>query len=379
MGKAAPGERKEKLLAMLSSEVDTTNEETSIKLYGMELPCPISLDSVWNNPPALSPAIISGVLRQGHKLMLSGPSKAGKTFCLMELAVCVASGKPWLGLFCKKGKVLYINLELSSTTCYNRFKAIGAALGVTDISGIMIWNLRGFAVPFSELAKFVADMVKNDNLSVVIVDPIYKVFTGSENDQEAVTEFCNSLDVIAKAGASVVYCHHHSKGIQGNKSSMDRASGSGVFARDADALIDLIEIFPSDDSNIDPEEKGVTAWEVSFVLREFKPRKPIKVLFDYPLHIVSQDGRLDNAEPMTARKAGGRTRGQAKAAEKLKKLREFEDTFSAMVNEGITAPSVKEIAERLGVSSRTVSRYVGTLAYSTIDGKIYKSDIKDNS
>ena len=45
----------------------------------------------------------------------------------------------------------------------------------------------------------------------------------------------------------MIYCHHHSKGSQGNKRSMDRASGSGVFARDPDALLDLIELDLSDD------------------------------------------------------------------------------------------------------------------------------------
>ncbi|NEW06366.1 hypothetical protein GK047_10115 [Paenibacillus sp. SYP-B3998] len=48
--------------------------------------------------------------------------------------------------------------------------------------------------------------------------------------------------IATELGASVIYCHHHSKGSQGGKKSMDRASGSGVFARDPDALIDLVEL-----------------------------------------------------------------------------------------------------------------------------------------
>ena len=42
------------------------------------------------------------------------------------------------------------------------------------------------------------------------------------------------------------YCHHHSKGAQGGKRSMDRASGSGVFARDPDAMLDMTELTPTD-------------------------------------------------------------------------------------------------------------------------------------
>ena len=46
----------------------------------------------------------------------------------------------------------------------------------------------------------------------------------------------------------MIYCHHHSKGAQGGKRSMDRASGSGVFARDPDAMLDMTELVPTDAS-----------------------------------------------------------------------------------------------------------------------------------
>ena len=58
-------------------------------------------------------------------------------------------------------------------------------------------------------------------------------------------------------GCAVIYCHHHSKGQQGQKRSMDRASGSGVFARDPDALLDLIELEVSDDLITQQENNAV--------------------------------------------------------------------------------------------------------------------------
>nr|WP_275895736.1 ArpU family phage packaging/lysis transcriptional regulator [Streptococcus intermedius] len=66
-----------------------------------------------------------------------------------------------------------------------------------------------------------------------------KSFTGLPSQQ---TETMVLRKVAAELGSSVIYCHHHSKGSQGGKKSMDRASGSGVFARDPDALIDLVEL-----------------------------------------------------------------------------------------------------------------------------------------
>ena len=60
-------------------------------------------------------------------------------------------------------------------------------------------------------------------------------------------KFCNQFDLLCRAlDCAVIYCHHHSKGAQGGKRSMDRASGSGVFARDPDAMLDMTELTPTE-------------------------------------------------------------------------------------------------------------------------------------
>ena len=53
-----------------------------------DLPDPETLSSEWNNLPELSPPLIDGVLRQGHKMLIAGPSKAGKSLHLLSYAGC---------------------------------------------------------------------------------------------------------------------------------------------------------------------------------------------------------------------------------------------------------------------------------------------------
>lgn len=80
-------------------------------------------------------------------------------------------------------------------------------------------------------------------LDAIVIDPIYKVITGDENNASEMGAFCNQFDKIcAQTGCASIYCHHHSKGSQGMKKAMDRASGSGVFARDPDAQLDIIQL-----------------------------------------------------------------------------------------------------------------------------------------
>ena len=210
-----------------------------------DLPDPENLEDYWNNLPDLAPPLIDGVLRQGHKMLIAGPSKAGKSFALIEMCIAIAEGQKWLDWPCTQGKVMYVNLELDRASCLHRFKDVYSELKITPkgLKNIDIWNLRGKSIPMDKLAPKLIRRASKKNYIAIIIDPIYKIITGDENSADQMANFCNQFDkVCTELGCAVIYCHHHSKGSQGGKRAMDRASGSGVFARDPDALLDLIEL-----------------------------------------------------------------------------------------------------------------------------------------
>lgn len=196
-----------------------------------ELPALTNLADELKNPPKLPEELIKGVLRCGHKMLISGSSKAGKSFLLMELAVALSEGISWLGFKCKKSRVLYVNLEIDSASCINRFSEIYKAMKITPkySNDISIWNLRGHAVPLDKLVPKLLRRINNLHYDAVIIDPIYKVIMGDENNASEMGAFCNQFDKICnESGCATIYCHHHSKGAQGYKKAMDRASGSGI-------------------------------------------------------------------------------------------------------------------------------------------------------
>lgn len=386
-----------------------------IEAVNDDLPDPEPLESVWDNLPALAAPLIDGVLRQGHKMLLAGPSKAGKSFSLIELCIAIAEGASWFGWPCTQGRVLYVNLELDRASCLHRFKDVYQALGIPakHLANIDIWNLRGRSVPMDKLApKLIRRASKKDYIAIVI-DPIYKVITGDENSADQMANFCNQFDkVCTELGVAVIYCHHHSKGSQGSKRSMDRASGSGVFARDPDALLDLIELdlpeslqkqqddqmvcqvcknylqragqlykMSQDDQcsasrmtqtcreTFDDREyqrlcddiltartamQGRTAWRIEGTLREFPKFAPINLWFDYPVHHVDNIGVLADVEP------DGEVPLWKKAAEKRKppgdKKKErkeaIETAYSACTIDGDV--TVEAMAEYMGVTEKTV-------------------------
>lgn len=62
-----------------------------------DLPEIESLSKQWKERIIEKPFVVDGLLRIGEKMILSGESKAGKSFALIELCCAIASGTKWLG------------------------------------------------------------------------------------------------------------------------------------------------------------------------------------------------------------------------------------------------------------------------------------------
>ena len=384
-----------------------------------DLPDPESLETVWDNLPELSPCLIEGVLRKGHKMLIAGPSKAGKSFLQIELCIAIAEGKNWLQWQCARGRVMYVNLELDRASCLHRFRDVYQALGwkPEHLGSIDIWNLRGKSVPMDKLApKLIRRAAKKDYVAIII-DPIYKVITGDENSADQMANFCNQFDkVCTELGCAVIYCHHHSKGSQGGKKSMDRASGSGVFARDPDALLDLIELEPTealieqeknkaickvciqyldayfkweDDLSQDDlcsktqmlnyceehldkwqmnalqkqiedavnDVKAKTAWRIEGTLREFPKFAPANVWFQYPVHRIDDAGCLNDIQPENERPEWQKKK-KTPEERKQEKEESLLMAFEASDMEGKGQVKLSDLVDYMGVTINTVKKYV---------------------
>ena len=350
-----------------------------------DLPEPEELDALWDNMPDLAPPLIEGILREGHKMLIAGPSKAGKSFALIQLCISIAEGRPWFGFDCTQGKVLYVNLELDRASCLHRFKDVYEALeqSPTNIGNISIWNLRGKSLPMDQLAPKLIRRAQKRNYKAIIIDPIYKVITGDENSADQMANFCNQFDkVCTELKCAVIYCHHHSKGSQSGKRSMDRASGSGVFARDPDALLDLLELELENmnedklqDAPIDTSQ--CTAWRMEGTLREYPKFKPVDLWFEYPIHKVDTNGFLAMAQFDSPQSKGLDKMNKRKQAIKEKKKEQLVDAFNiAAAENGFNGRAdIKRVAEIMEVSEMTVRRYLRETPIFNIDkGELVKVD-----
>ena len=340
-----------------------------------ELPAMESLAEYKDNPPVLPEELIQGILRRGHKMLISGSSKAGKSFLLMELCVSLAEGKLWLGFSCRQGKVLYVNLEIDPASCINRFLKIYEALNIPmkNMDNIVIWNLRGHAVPLDQLVPKLIRRVRDQHFEAIVIDPIYKVITGDENSASDMGQFCNQFDKICnETGCSIVYCHHHSKGAQGAKKAMDRASGSGVFARDPDAQLDMIQLELSEDVKNFVRDGHATAWRLESSLREFENIEPVNFWFDYPVHRIDRKGYLNEMPAQGSFAAGRLKNGRSKTADECAEA--FRNAYQVLNLDGKV--TVQDMMEYLNVTDKTIYARIKKLGgeFSLKKGRITRND-----
>jgi RecA-family ATPase len=217
--------------------------------------------------------LVRGVLHRGEKMTLAGTSKSKKTWALIDLALSVTHGKAWWGQETVAGKVLYINFELQNYWFAFRLAQVASALGISPKhENLSYWGLRGKATSIDEMMPKFSGGIRDAAFDLIIIDPIYKALgKRDENAAGDVTDLLNHIERLAvETGAAIVFGAHFSKGNQAHKSSMDRISGSGAFARDADTLITMTE----------HERKDCLT--VEFTLRNFTAKDPFVVQWTFP-------------------------------------------------------------------------------------------------
>lgn len=328
--------------ALAGAETQAPEAEPSAKAD--ELPPLVSLSEVWEDlPPRAEPVIgdeRDGLLRKGHVLLVNAPSKAGKSWLLDELGICMSTGRPWLGYPCKRLPVLFCDFELDRPSFYNRLKTVADAMGgAIDPSMIDTLSLRGHTASTEAITDHIIEEASSRPLGyygLLVLDPVYLFGSGDENSAGDMRDMMRQIGRLASTlGCSVAISHHNAKGLAGTKNAIDRSSGSGVFARYPDCLIDLAPVRVPDDANLDPDD---TVWRLTPTLREFRPQKPTTWLFKWPLHRPYQEG--DEwpivGSPEDARQRGGKARADAEADKAMGRVVLIDKALDRCADEGTT-------------------------------------------
>jgi RecA-family ATPase len=224
------------------------------------------------------PILISGVLHKGGKMVLGGPSKSRKTWVMCDLAFAVSKGEKWLGIQCQKGNVLYINFELPRFALQKRLVWLENTRDSKDRGNLDFWNLRGHSADLALLVDKICRRVRKKKYDLIIIDPIYKCLGDrDENSAGQITDLLNHVERLAEStDAAIAIATHFPKGNMAAREAMDRIAGSGVFARDPDAVVTM-------SPHEVKEGDSTVRFDINFNIRNFEEVDSFVVYWDAPV------------------------------------------------------------------------------------------------
>lgn len=168
--------------------------------------------------------------------LLTGDGGTGKSLLALQLATCMATGRPFLGMEIARRKALYLSAEDDGDELHRRQDAICARLGLdlADLDDSLAWRVVAgeetlLAAPdartkvlsstplFNNLKQYCVD----NGIQLLVIDTAADTFGGLEIDRQQVTRFIRLLESIAREtnGAVLLLAHPSKDG---------RRDGTGV-------------------------------------------------------------------------------------------------------------------------------------------------------
>lgn len=260
---------------------------------------PVSLADLVARYPGLRPPVIHGLLRRGETMNIIAPSKLGKSWLVTDLALAVATGRPWLDTFeTDPGNVLIIDNELHGETSAHRIPKVAAArqISLGEIGQhVFVQNLRGHWQDIFSLGPYFRSL-EPGRFRVIILDAMYRFMPREmdENDNGTMANIYNAIDRYADLlGCCFVLIHHTSKGNQSGKAITDVGAGAGSQSRATDTHLVLR---PHEEDNVVVLEAAVRSWP---------PVMPRCLRWAFPVWTPADDldpALLRSEQPRRARK-----------------------------------------------------------------------------
>lgn len=168
---------------------------------------PISAEQLYSKPFKTSPALVDGIIPKGMTV-IAGPSKIGKSWMALDLAIAVASGGEFLGRQVRQAGVLYLCLEDTEQRIQDRMYQL------CDEAPHGLYFSTSSDRIGSGFTKDVIEMMReHPDIELIIVDTLQKVRQSDDGsgsgtyskDYEEISKVKQIADLNDK---SIIVIHH---------------------------------------------------------------------------------------------------------------------------------------------------------------------------
>ena len=194
-------------------------------------------------------SIVEGLLHRGSSANCNGGSKTGKSYFAAQLAMCVATGTPFLGLPARRGIVVYVCLEMTAAMMRRRMEAISSDSCVPmpkigrDFH--LVAPTRGRDVAVTLLSDSdgdrLAELVKRLGAVLLILDTLYKFIPclDPSDNGEMGPVFARIARLATVTDAATLTLDHVPKGVLGSGIAAHSALGAVVKGGAARTILHL--------------------------------------------------------------------------------------------------------------------------------------------
>jgi replicative DNA helicase len=199
------------------------------------------LDLLKNPPDPPKGLIGDGVLVESGSLVIGASPGVGKTMLVMDLALSLAEGKPFLGhKVAEPVNVLFVEQEGAPGEFFQRLKR--KASGLPEEAAARLHFPKGvmgnLKLDSGDGLNQLRAAIKAINAKVVILDPLITFHTGKENESDEMQRLTDNLKLVMdEEKVSVVLVHHTRKEQPGAKEPLDMLRGSSVIAAFAETVL----------------------------------------------------------------------------------------------------------------------------------------------
>ena len=193
------------------------------------------------NPPDVKSIIDKGILLPQTRLILYGPYKSWKSLSVMDIAFCIAEGRPWHTYDTSPCRVLLIQIEIPRREF--RKRVLKYANGNNSWPEQLLFCTQPYLkLDHSFGMTAMENALRQYHPEVLIIDPIYKVISGDISNSYDVMKFLDNMDILMnKYGCAIILVSHTRKPIMTVDGPMDRGTdelmGSSYLANWCDTAI----------------------------------------------------------------------------------------------------------------------------------------------
>ncbi|MBF0416649.1 MAG: AAA family ATPase [Magnetococcales bacterium] len=209
-----------------------------------------------DTPPPSRRWLIDGVMPANKNLLIVAPGGTSKSMFAVQLALSIATGKPFLNRWSvgESGAVLLLAAEDDRDELHRRFHHAAQALTGGDVDGgdyarqlikdrifavslvgqrnLMTGKERDQVFQTERVCQLIAEARKIPNLRLIVIDPLARFQGGQENASDDVTRFVETLEqIVQETGAGALSIHHANKAsmMPGTQTTQAASRGSSAL------------------------------------------------------------------------------------------------------------------------------------------------------